>query len=131
MAWSIPTRIGVGELADYEPFFASFYLRVPDDQAAAALGVAVGEPVVYFPRRAYDLWNTRYLIVPFDAGGWRDPTRASAPFLFRTSQVYPDPAGFDGPQGAERARIWTETRDFRVLRNLEAYPRAWVVHDAP
>ena len=122
--------IGVGELADYEPFFASFYLRVPDDQAAAALGVAVGETVVYFPRRAYDMWNTRYLIVPFDAGGWRDPTRASAPFLFQTSQVYPDPAGFDGPQGAERARNWTETRDFRVLRNLEEYPRAWVVHDA-
>ena len=122
--------IGVGEFADYEPFFASSYLRIPDDQAAAALGVAVGEPVVYFPRRAYDLWNTRYLIVPFDAGGWRDPTRASAPFLFQTSQVYPDPAGFDGPRGAERARIWAETQDFRVLRNLEAYPRAWVVHDA-
>jgi hypothetical protein len=121
---------GVGELAEYEPFFTTFYLRVPDDRAAAAVGVGVGEPVVYFPRRAYDLWNTRYLIVPFDAGGWRDPTRASAPFLFRTSQVYPDPAGFDGPRGTERAREWTETRDFRVLRNLEQYPRAWVVHEA-
>ena len=40
--------------------------------------------MVYFPRRAYDLWNTRYIIVPFDADGWRDPTRASAPFLFQT-----------------------------------------------
>jgi hypothetical protein len=51
--------IGVGELTEYEPFFASFYLRVPDDRAAAALGVEVGTPVVYFPRRAYDLWNAR------------------------------------------------------------------------
>ena len=31
--------VGVGELADYEPFFASFYLRISDVQAAAALGV--------------------------------------------------------------------------------------------
>ena len=61
--------IGVGELADYEPFFTTFYLRVPDDRAAAELGVAVGEPVVYFPRRAYDLWNTRYIIVPFGCRG--------------------------------------------------------------
>ncbi len=50
--------IGVGELAEYDQFFASFYLRVPDDRAASTLGVAVGEPVVYFPRRAYDLWNS-------------------------------------------------------------------------
>jgi hypothetical protein len=122
--------IGVGELADYEPFFASFYLRVPDDRAAATLGVEVGTPVVYFPRRAYDLWNTRYFIIPFDSEGWRDPTRASAPFLFQTLQIFPDPAGFIGPGGAEQARKWTETRDYRVLRNLEQYPRAWIVHDA-
>jgi hypothetical protein len=120
--------LGVGELAGYEPFFASFYLRVPDDRAAA-LGVEVGEPVVYFPRRAYDLWNTRYIIVPFDVD-WRDPSRGSAPFLFQTRQVCPDPAGFIGPQQTEQARNWTETRDFRVLRNLAEYPRAWVVHDA-
>jgi hypothetical protein len=122
--------VGVGELTDYERFFASFYLRVPDDQAAAALGVEVGRPVVYFPRRAYDLWNTRYMIVPFDAEGWRNPSRASAPFLFQTRQVCPDPGSFIGPSGAERARNWTETWDFRVLRNLNEHPRAWVVHTA-
>src|SRR5262249_50231608 len=54
----------------------------------------------------------------------------SAPFLFETIQLYPDPVRFNGPHGIEEARKWTETRDFRVLRNLTAYPRAWVVHDA-
>ncbi len=122
--------IGVGELADYDKFFATFYLRVPDDRAASTLGVPVGEPVVYFPRRAYDLWNTRYFIVAFDAGGWREPSRSSAPLLFQTSQICPDPAAFAGPQGTEKARNWAKNRDFRVLRNLVEYPRAWIVHAA-
>jgi len=91
--------LGVGELADYEPFFATSYLRVPDDRAAATLGVAVGEPIIYFPRRAYDMWNRRYLILPFDFEGWLDLSRSAAPFLFQTRQVNPDPAGFEGPEG--------------------------------
>src|SRR5262249_3178563 len=101
----------------------------PDDRAAATLGVAVGEPIVYFPRRAYDLWNTRYLILPFDFEGWLDLSRSAAPFLFQTRQVCPDPSGFDGSEGTERARRWTEPRDFGVFGNRAEYPRGWVVHD--
>ena len=70
------------------------------------------------------------MIVPFDTEGWGDPSRASAPFLFQTGQVWPKPRSLAGPNGAELKRNWTETRDYRVLRNLDAYPRAWVVHDA-
>ena len=33
-------------------------------QVAKALGVELEKEVVYFPRRAYDMWNTRYLISP-------------------------------------------------------------------
>ncbi len=121
---------GVAELDDYERFFASFYLRIRDTQVAQSLGVEVGDAVLYYSRRAYDMWNTRYVIVPFDANGWRDPQRGSAPFLFQSEQVYPDPAGFIGPDGIEQARTWAGARDFRVLRNLVEYPRSWVVHDA-
>jgi hypothetical protein len=122
--------LGLGQLAGYEPFFASTYLRVPDDRAASVLGVEVGEPVLYFAHRAFDLWNTRYLIVPFEFEGSVDLSRSAAPFLFHCRQVYPDPAAFEGPQGAVLARRWSESRDYRVLRNLSEFPRAWVVHDA-
>jgi hypothetical protein len=122
--------IGVAQLADYERFFASFYMRVQDTQVAKTLGVEPGVAVVYFSRRAYDMWNTRYVIVPYDTNGWRDPQRASTPFLFQTNQIYPNSGEFAGPGGTERARTWAETRDVRVLRNLQELPRAWVVHDA-
>jgi hypothetical protein len=122
--------LGVGELTDYKTFFDTFYLSIQDNQAASNLGVELGARVVYFPRRAYDLWNTRYFIIPFDVRGWRDPARAFAPFLFQTNQIYPDPARFDRPDGTDMANEWVRTRDLRVLRNLAEHPRAWVVHDA-
>ncbi len=79
--------VGVGELTIMNGFLPAFYVTIPDARAAAALGVEVGEAVVYFPRRAYDLWNTRYMIVPFDAEGWGDLARASASFLFQSAQI--------------------------------------------
>jgi hypothetical protein len=121
---------GVGQLADYERFFASFRSRVRDNEAARYLDVGVGEEVLYYPRRAYDMWNTRYIIVAFDANDWRDPSRGSASFLFHSRQVYPDPDRFTGPNGAEQAKGWAEARDFKVIRNLVEYPRSWIVHAA-
>jgi hypothetical protein len=122
--------IGVAELEDYERFFASFYVRIQDNQVAQSLGVQAEEPVVYFSRRAYDIWNTRYFIVPFDANGWRDPQRSSAPFLFESFQVFPNQARLTGAERTVEPRNRAETPDVRVLRNLVEYPRAWVVHDA-
>ena len=122
--------IGVAELADYDRFFASFYVRVRDNQIAQSIGVLEGEPVVYFSRRAYDIWNTRYIIVPFDSNGWRDPQRGSAPFLFESIQIYPNQARVSETVGSPAPRNRAETLDVRVLRNLKEYPRAWVVHDA-
>ena len=122
--------IGAAELEDHEQFFTSFYARIQDNQIARSLGVEVGDAVVYFSRRAYDIWNTRYFIVPFDANGWRDPQRGSAPFLFETFPVYPNPARSSGTKGIEAPTGRAETADVRVLRNLKEYPRAWVVHGA-
>jgi Bacterial membrane protein YfhO len=84
--------------------------------------------VIYFPRRGFDLWNTRYIIVAYAANGWRDPPRAHASFLFQSRQIYPDPERFQGSLGAENVKNWVEARDFKVIKNLVAYPRSWVVH---
>ena len=120
--------LGVAELGDYERFFKSFSWPLHDRAFAQTLGVKVGEEVIYFPRRAFDIWNTRYFIVPFDASGWREVRRASASFLFESEQIYPDPARFIGPRGMEEGINWIDSQDFRVIRNLTVYPRSWVVH---
>ena len=58
-----------------------------------------GKEVVYFPRRSFDIWNTRYFVVPCrSARGWRDAYRGYASFLFETERIYPQ------PQGAARTR---------------------------
>jgi Bacterial membrane protein YfhO len=122
--------IGVAQLHDYDQFFISFYCRVSDGQLEKSLGIAAGQMVVYQPRRAYDIWNTRYFIVPFSVNGWRDPQRGSASFAFQSKQLYPDPVLFTGPQGTGHARSWAGARDFKVIRNLVEYPRCWIVHEA-
>ncbi len=121
---------GVGELADYERFFTSFPIKIGDRQAAAHLDVEPGEEVIYYPRRGFDMWNTRYMIVAYAANGWRDPPRAHASFLFQSRQVYPDPDRFKGLTGSAAAKEWVGARDFKVIRNLAAYPRSWIVHAA-
>ena len=94
------------------------------------LGTEVGEDVIYFPRRAYDMWNTRYFVVPAFANGWRDETRASAAFRFESESIYPEKGRFDGPNGKEESKKWMDTQDFEVLRNEQEFPRSWVVHNA-
>ena len=51
--------------------------------------------------------------------------------MFETQRIYPESDQFSGPNGAKEAeKNWIETSDFRVLRNLQEFPRAWVVHNA-
>jgi hypothetical protein len=121
---------GAAELYEYDRYFARFTGNVDDARLAVALGVGVGDSVEYYPRRAYDLWNTRYFIVPFFPNGWRDPSRGSASFVFRSAVIYPTNDRFMGPKGSEEVDKWIDTRDFKVIRNLDEYPRAWVVHRA-
>ncbi len=99
-------------------------------EIASWLGTKVGEPVIYLPRRAYDLWNTRYFIVPAFANGWRDEARASAAFRFESELVYPEAGRFDGPHGKEDSKHWIDSQDYEVLRNAQEFPRSWVVHIA-
>jgi Bacterial membrane protein YfhO len=121
---------GTTELYDYWWFFGPFRRRVRAEEAAAALHVALDRQVVYYPRRGFDLWNTRYFVLPVDPRGWDDEDRGYAAFLPGTTPVYPRPGAFDGPGGTARRRRWVEAEDFQVLRNEAAFPRAWVVHEA-
>lgn len=121
--------LGVAELYDYDWFFGGF-LRKVDDEAARALGTSPGKSVVVYPRRSFDLWNTRYFVLPAHPNDWADERRGYASFLPDTELVYPPPGAFEGPGGLDRQKDWIEHQDFQILRNLAAYPRAWVVHRA-
>jgi Bacterial membrane protein YfhO len=120
---------GVAELFDYEWFFGGFHRKV-DQETAAYLGVAPGDEVIVYPRRAFDMWTTRYFVLPFYPNHWNDEARAYGSMLENTEVVYPIPGTFSEDPGSDRARDWIRTSDFQVRRNIACYPRAWVVHQA-
>jgi hypothetical protein len=122
--------MGVAELYDYEWYFGGFLRTVRTPQTARMLDVEIGRQVVYFPRRSFDMWNTRYFVLPVYPNGWTDEFRGYASFLLESEAIYPSPATFRGPGGKERFKEWTENHDFQVFRNLNDSPRAWVVHNA-
>jgi hypothetical protein len=119
--------IGVAELYDYEWFFGGFpYSTSPE--FAAALKIKPGQKVVYFPRKSFDMWNTRYFILPSFTNDWMDENRGIAGFLFDTDVVHPRRDGPETPETEAKAREWVETKDYQVRRNHREFPRAWVVH---
>ncbi len=121
--------LGVAELYDYEFFFGSFYRKV-DEATAKRMKLPHGNQVVYHPRRSYDLWNTRYFVLPVYPDDWAHEHRGYASFLQDTEMIYPKADAFTGPKGDELQKQWLEREDFQILRNKAAYLRAWVVHRA-
>ncbi len=117
---------GTIELSDVGPFFEPFWLR-PDTIRSARLGIPEDNPVNYFPRRGFDLWNTRYFILP-NRMSWGSKARGFASFLPNSEPIYPTP--FTGDDSKARLVRWGMEEDVQVFRNLAAYPRAWVVHRA-
>ncbi|MDR3633289.1 MAG: hypothetical protein P4L84_05585 [Isosphaeraceae bacterium] len=120
--------LGVAELYDHEWFFGPFLYKA-SAEAARLIGVPVDKRVVVAPRRGYDLWNSRYFVLPM-APQWTDEHRGFASLLPRTERVYPAPDAFEGPGGREKEQRWVTEQDWQIRRNLDAYPRAWVVHSA-
>lgn len=118
---------GFAELYDYEWFFNPFLFSATDE-GANALRIKPGERIVVYPRRGFDLWNTRYFVVPVYPGDWKDGDRGYASFLPQTTPVYPLPNAYTGPGGEQKRDDWILQEDFQVLRNLAEFPRAWVVH---
>jgi hypothetical protein len=120
--------LGVDQLYDYEWFFGGFFYRARE-RAARALNVEPETELLVYPRRAFNMWNSRYFILPYFAH-WQDSYRGIASFIDRTERVFPPPDAFDGTGGAAREHAWGKNHDFQVRPNLDAFPRAWVVHDA-
>jgi Bacterial membrane protein YfhO len=118
--------VGTANLSDYSAFFVPLTVK-PGKAQARRLNVAEGGKVNYFFRRSFDLWNTRYFILPnrFLVG---DRVRGFASLLPNCESIYPIP--FTGSDAPDRLERWGQEMDVQVLRNLAAYPRAWVVHQA-
>jgi hypothetical protein len=120
--------MGVAELYDFEFFFGTFTREV-SPEAMKLLRLKPGERIVYLPRRSYDLWNTRYFVLP---GGVlaTHHDRGVYSLLQDTVPIYPKAGAFKGPDGETRGGEWLRNEDLQVLRNPHAMPRAWIVHDA-
>ena len=121
---------GVGGIEEFERFFRDFPVAIKTPEAARMLDVAMGQPAVYYPRRSFDIWNTRYFIIPADSSGSRQEYRGYASFLFRSERFYPNHGTPGEPNAENMSRDWIDNHDVQVLRNLDELPRAWVVHDA-
>ena len=57
-------------------------------ELAKTLGVPAGKPVVYYPRRSYDLWGARYFLLPASPD-WSSPDRGFVSFLDQTELIHP------------------------------------------
>jgi len=121
--------MGVAELYDYEWFFGPFPRKI-GPEFAAHIGVEPGSPVVYYPRRSFDMWNTRYFVLPSHPGNWNHEFRGFAAFIPDSETVFPEPAADKSPESLKRVRDWIENSDYQILRNKKEFPRAWVVHKA-
>jgi hypothetical protein len=113
------------ENLDYLVFFRQTMLAARG-RPAAVLGVRDGTEVHYIPRRAFDLWNNRYFVLPANADGWTSAERGFATLLPGTELIYPEAARF----ADNRPGSWRERADWMLLKNLSAFPRAWLVHYA-
>jgi hypothetical protein len=120
--------IGSLEVDDYVACFKPTAMPVPA-RTARVLGVPAGQPVAYFPRRCFDLWGVRYFLLPASPD-WSSPVRGFASFLDKTELVYPSKDILYETQSRDGTGPWRVRQDWQLRRNLAAYPRAWVVHDA-
>ena len=126
---SYTLTLGSVEQFDYGLFFAGF--DVPLDTRRVTLREAVhGQPILYYTRRGFDLWNTRYFILPMDPMDWHEGSRGFVSFLADQEMIAPERALIEDPANAQRLEAWIRDEDWQLLRNRAAYPRAWVVHKA-
>ncbi len=117
---------GTAELYDYWFFFAPFEGVHDVETGRLILGKSSKERVIAYPRRGFDLWNTRYFLLPYVPGN--DQMRGIASFLPDAKLIAP--RRFQGPNRDDQIREWGINEDWQILRNEAVYPRAWVVHDA-
>lgn len=116
---------GTAELYDYM-FFFSIFEGVHSPEIGEKFLGDPSEKVIAHARRGYDLWNTRYFILPFVRAN--DEHRSILSFLFESELLAPDESRFAGSENHKALEDWQKSEDWQVRRNPKAYPRAWVVH---
>ncbi len=119
---------GTLELDDHAALFNPQLMTMPGE-IARVLGEQAGQPVLYFPRRSFDLWGARYLLLPA-VSDWASPVRGYASFLDKTDLIYPEPEVLFETRGRDGQEPWRIGQDWQLRRNRAAFPRAWVVHHA-
>ena len=126
--YSYTYAVGTTEWLDQVLFFDSFSVAL-DGQAIKNFGLSPGQRIRYFTRRGFDLWNTRYFVLParLSVGS---AFRGVWSFLPDTTEIDPPPGSLDGPHGDAKRKQLLIHDDVQVLRNEAAYPRAWIVHRA-
>jgi hypothetical protein len=108
---------GVGEIYDHEWFFGSSPRIVRNTVMARALGVDLGTEIVYFPRRSFDLWNTRYFVVPFEIPIVRTPHSCSRP-----SASFPGLKRGADPTPPQHSKIGRSIRISRSCATCRSFP---------
>jgi hypothetical protein len=121
--------VGVLELYDYLQLFRP-KASPASRRDAEFLGIAPGQLINAFPRRSFDLWNTKYFVLPVRPDNWTGDIRGYASFLRQTDLIYPRVDQFSAPDGKQEGVRWRAEEDWQIFRNKAAYPRAWIVHDA-
>jgi hypothetical protein len=110
------TAVGTMSLYDVEFFFAPWPVTTPPELLQAQ---PTQRQMVYYPREGYNLWNTRYFVIPK---------------LIRLGDeergVFTLIADRNGLPGKVLAQSAADQDDFLVIENPEAFPRAWLVHSA-
>jgi hypothetical protein len=117
--------VGAAELLDSDLFFAPFEGSVGAEDLPSLNLHPLG-PLVYYPRRGFDLWNTRYFVLPRLAANTEQ--RGITAFLENVRAVYPPPSSSRRRFTEQENRKWNELQDWQILRDENAFPRAWVVH---
>jgi hypothetical protein len=113
-----PYTRGVAELSDHTRFFERFRTSIDPGAPRRSFN---------YLRRSLDLWNTRYFVITAYPARWLSLNPVFSAFLDRTEVVNP---AADGPDGRIPPGDWLSGADFRIVRNLDSLPRAWLVHAA-
>jgi hypothetical protein len=83
-------------------------------------GEGLSRPVYSYSRGGFDLWNTRYFVMPIALNGWMGEEQAF-------TRIYPENDTSGDP---EKSRQWIAREGWQLLRNRAAMPRCWIVHSA-
>jgi hypothetical protein len=113
---------GTAELYDYWFFFAPFF-GTHNDEVGRRFGLPPGERLIYYPRRGYDLWNSKYFILPALVAN--DEHRGVTSFLSDATLLAPSATVLADPVQGD---AWRQNHDWQVLKNEAAFPRTWLVH---